>query len=94
MISKPQALRRLAAVVLGENIVLVVQSAQESWTNCSGDGSGQATAPKAPRRSAAAAPARAADQLPVHELVDDMCKKAASLCAGGEILGIAVMSHG
>jgi hypothetical protein len=26
--------------------------------------------------------------------VDDMCKKAASLCAGGEILGIAVMSRG
>jgi hypothetical protein len=94
MVSKPQALQRLAAVVLGENIVLVVQSAQEPWTNCSGDGSRQATVPRAARRSATAASARAADQLPVHELVDDMCKKAASLCAGGEILGIAVMSRG
>jgi len=26
----------------------------------------------------------------VHELVDDLCKKAVGLCAGGEILGIAV----
>ena len=32
--------------------------------------------------------------LSVHELVDDLCKTAAGLCAGGEILGIAAVSRG
>lgn len=31
--------------------------------------------------------------LPVHELVDDLCKKAVILCAGGEILGIVAVSR-
>jgi len=30
----------------------------------------------------------------VHGLVDDLCKTAAALCAGGEILGIAVVARG
>jgi hypothetical protein len=32
--------------------------------------------------------------LSVHELVDDLCKTAAGLCAGGEILGIAAVPRG
>ena len=32
--------------------------------------------------------------LSVHELVDDLCKTAAGLCAGGEILGIVEVSRG
>jgi hypothetical protein len=31
--------------------------------------------------------------LPVHESVDDLCKKAASLWAGREMLGIAAAAH-
>jgi hypothetical protein len=32
--------------------------------------------------------------LSVHELVDDLCKTAAGLCAGGEILGIMAVPGG
>jgi hypothetical protein len=32
-------------------------------------------------------------RFPVHEAVDDLCKKAASLWAGREMLGIAAAAH-
>jgi len=52
---------------------------------------GRRAATGASRHSVAAAVACAAAQhLSVHEPVDDLCKKAVGLCAGGEILGIAV----
>ena len=58
------------------------------------DGSRRATVLAAARRSAAAAPSGGLlIHLSVHEPVDDLCKKAASLCAGEEILGIAAASR-
>jgi hypothetical protein len=54
----------------------------------------RATVLAAARRSAAAAPSQGLlIHLSVHKPVDDLCKKAASLCAGGEILGIVAASH-
>jgi hypothetical protein len=44
-------------------------------------------------RRARAPGKRQLTRLCVHESVDDLCKKPASLCAGGEILGIAVAAR-
>jgi hypothetical protein len=74
------------------NIVLVVQPAQEPWMNCPRDGGGRGDR-GTPVRGCRAQPGPPI-HLSVHELVDDLCKKAASLCAGGEILGIAAASRG
>jgi len=78
-----------------KNIVLAARLAQESWRNCTETAAGGATVLTVARRSAAAAPREgAADRPPVHDLVDDLCKKAAILCVGGEILGIAAVPRG